>query len=645
MCGITGWMRPGREINKELFTSITRTLIHRGPDEEGYYYYDKKDVHLALGHRRLKIIDLLSGKQPMTNENKKIWLVYNGEIYNFRELKENLIKKGHKFLSHSDTEVIIHLYEEKGINLLEDLNGMFAFGLWDEEKETLFLARDRIGIKPLYYYYNGEDFAFASEIKPFLQIPSFQKKIDITSIHKYLTLQYIPSPLTIFKNIRKLPPAHYLVYQKGEMKIKRYWNLDFLDMPDKGEKFYKDKIHEIVEDSVHLRLISDVPFGAFLSGGIDSTIIVGAMKKYLSCPVKTFSMGFNVSSFDELLYAKIASKEFLTEHHEFKVNPPNVMELLPVLTWHYDEPFADSSAIPTYMVSKIARQFVTMVLSGDGGDEIFAGYHRYLADRILSIFHPLLFPFRLPIFKNLLKNLPESTRINDFSRRLKKLVLKSELEPVLRYLSWLVIFDEERKRELYTESFSKKVRDIDPLEPLRNISLMSSSKNILSRSQLVDIMAYLPEDILTKVDRASMANSLECRVPFLDHRLVEFMGLVPPKYKLKGFLMKYILKESFHDMLPSRIYHRGKHGFGVPLGKWFREDLKSFTIKTLTSNRFKERGYFNSSSIERLIEEHLRGQFDHSHRLWALLILEIWHRFYIDNNLTNLPNNLKVDDL
>ena len=645
MCGITGWIRWGKEIDKERFISLTRSLTHRGPDGEGFYYHDTSEYHVALGHRRLKIIDLVSGDQPMSNEEGNIWLVYNGEVYNFPALREELIKKGHQFRSRSDTEVIIHLYEEKGINLLESLNGMFAFALWDKNKEILFLARDRIGIKPLYYYSNGKEFAFASEIKPFLQLPDFEKKIDPESIHRYLTLQYIPSPLTIFKKVKKLPPGHYLTYHKGKIKISRYWNLDFLDTPDKGEKFYRDKLRQILEDATHIRLVSDVPFGAFLSGGIDSTIVVGTMQKFLSEPVKTFSMGFDVSSFNELLYARVVAKRFSTEHHEFKVKPPNVLQLLPVLTWHYDEPFADSSAIPTYMVSELARRFVTMVLSGDGGDEVFAGYHRYLAERILNIFFPLLFPFRLPLLKNLMQNLPETTRINDFSRRFKRLVARIELEPALRYLSWLVLFDEERRRELYSEDFLKKIKDIDPLESLNNYFNQISSSHLLSRSQFVDIMTYLPEDILTKVDRASMANSLECRVPLLDHRLVEFMALIPPNYKLKGFWMKYILKKTFRDLLPPRIYYRGKHGFGVPLGRWFREELHNFTWNTLTDKRFQSRGYFNPEKIRKLLEEHQRGQFDHSHRLWALLILELWHRFYIDNNFTYLPKDLKVEEL
>ena len=645
MCGITGWIRKGEAIDKGRFVSLTRSLSHRGPDGEGFYYHDTSEYHLALGHRRLKIIDLVSGDQPMCNEDGSIWLVYNGEVYNFQQLREELVKKGHEFRSRSDTEVLIHLYEEKGIYFLDELNGMFAFALWDKNKEILFLARDRIGIKPLYYYSDGNEFAFASEIKPFLQLPGFKKEIDAESIHRYLTLQYIPSPLSIFKKVRKLPPAHYLVYHKGKISVSRYWNLDFLDAPDKGEKFYQEKIRAIFEDATKLRLISDVPFGAFLSGGIDSTIVVGTMKKFLSEPVKTFSMGFNVSSFNELLYAKVAAENFSTEHHEFKVNPPNVLELLPTLTWHYDEPFADSSSIPTYMVSRIARGFVTMVLSGDGGDEVFGGYHRYLAEKILNIFYPFLLPFRLPFLKTALQNLPEGTRINDFSRRFKKLVTRMEMDPAVRYLSWLVLFDEERKRDLYSADFLGKVKDSDPLAPLHNYFSQPSSSSLLSRSQFVDIMTYLPEDILTKVDRASMANSLECRVPLLDHRLVEFMSLTPPHYKLKGFQMKYILKKTFRDLLPPRIYYRGKHGFGVPLGKWFRKELKGFTWDTLTDERFSARGYFDPAKIRKLLDEHQRGQFDHSHRLWSLLILELWHRFYLDNSLTYLPDNLQVRDL
>jgi len=644
MCGIAGWIKKGK-IEKKVLENMTRVLSHRGPDGEGFYMNENPSFSVGLGHRRLKIIDLVTGDQPMSNEDGSIWLVYNGEVYNFKELREELTKKGHRFSSRSDTEVIIHLYEEEGENLLPRLNGMFAFALWDEKKKKLLIARDRLGIKPLYYYVGEKEFAFASEIKSFLHLPSFNREIKGEAIHYYLFLQYIPSPHTIFKKVWKLPPAHYLVWEDGKIRVEKYWEVEYRDYPDKGEKYYRERLRELLEDAVKIRLVSDVPFGAFLSGGIDSTIVVGVMADYLKEPVRTFSMGFDVASFNELHYAKVASETFQTEHHEFRVKPPNVLELLPILIWHYDEPFADPSSIPTYMVSQLARRYVTMVLSGDGGDEVFAGYHRYLAERLLSLFRPFFLPFHFSPFLSFINSLPESTRINDLSRRLKRLLNRMDLPSAERYISWLLIFDLERIGWLYTSEFEEEVKEIYPPDFLKKYFEKSLSLSTLGRCQYTDLKTYLPEDILTKVDRASMANSLECRVPFLDHRVVEFMASVPPHYKLRGFLLKYLLKKTFKDKLPPKIYFRGKHGFGVPIGKWFREELYAFTEKILLEKRTISRGYFKRKGIERLLEEHKRGRFDHSHRLWTLLMLELWHRFYIDQRLSNLTPSISVYSL
>ena len=644
MCGITGWLSKKR-IDKNILLQMTRVLKHRGPDGEGFLFKEYPSLSVGLGHRRLRIIDLVTGDQPMSNERGDIWIVFNGEIYNFPQLRETLLAKGHRFSTRSDTEVIIHLYEEKGIDCLQELNGMFAFAIWDEKKRRLFLARDRLGIKPLYYLERGGDFAFSSELKSFLFLPFFERKIDPLSLHNYLALQYIPSPLTIYQEVKKLPPAHFLVWEDGNLEVQRFWELRYSPSPDRGEKYYRKTLRELVEDSVRLRLISDVPFGAFLSGGIDSSIVVGIMAEFLEQKVKTFSMGFDVASFNELPYARLVAKKFLTQHYEFRVKPPNVLELLPLLIWFYDEPFADSSAIPTYMVSRLARRYVTMVLSGDGGDEVFGGYHRYLAETILTLFHPFFRMLNHPFLLHLINQLPESTRINDLSRRLKKLLARREDTPAGRYASWLLVFDQERRNALYTPEFQKEVKENMPEDYLINLFETASVPFLLGKSQFTDINSYLPEDILTKVDRASMANSLECRVPFLDHRIVEFMFQVPSHYKLRGFLLKYLLKKTFRDILPARIYYRGKHGFGVPMGRWFRRELADFTSRILLERRTLSRGYFNPQGIKNLLEEHRRGQFDHSHRLWALLLLELWHRFYIDNRSLTFPEKVSLNDL
>jgi len=601
-------------------------------------------MRVGLGHRRLKIIDLKTGGQPMSNEDGTIWVVFNGEIYNFLTLRKNLEKKGHQFSTHSDTETIIHSYEDFGEGCLEQLNGAFSFAIWDQHENKLMLARDRLGIKPVYYCCLKDKFLFASELKSIIQHPEVKRTVNPAAIDQYLSYQYIPYPQTIYQGISKLPPGYYLTLKQGQLQLQQYWNVSFQKQVFKKESECINRLGELVEDAVEMRLISDVPFGSFLSGGIDSTVVTGIMSKLLPSPVKTFSMGFAASSFNELKYAQIASQTFSTQHYEFKVQPPDVVELLPRLIWHLDEPFADSSAIPTYMVSSLARKYVTMVLSGDGVDETFAGYHRYLAQKLMHIYNFIPANFREKVLNKFIDGLPETTRINDLARRLKRLTLHSTLPPAERYIHTLLIFDPALKEELYTSKFHQQLAKEDSINLFREEFLSCKASEVISKAQYLDTKYYLPEDILTKVDRMSMANSLEARVPMLDYRIVEFMASVPASLKIKGWWTKYLFKKTFKGSLPPSIYHRGKHGFGVPIGGWFKTNLKDFTSDILLEERTLQRGYFKKESVGKLLAEHQQGRYDHSHRIWALLMLELWHRFYLDNNLI-YEDSLQVSDL
>jgi asparagine synthase (glutamine-hydrolysing) len=589
---------------------------------------------VALGHRRLSIIDLSeAGHQPMCNEDASVWIVFNGEIYNFQEIKERLEKKGHLFKSKSDTEVILHSYEEWGVECLSHFRGMFAFAIWDSRLQQLFMARDRLGEKPLVYFRQNGHFAFASEIKALLQVPDVERKVNDTAIHDYLTYQYVPSPDTIFEGIKKLPPAHYLLYDRdGNLKIERYWKLHFNSThqtyPDLQE--LNDRIRTELEESVRLRLISDVPLGAFLSGGVDSSLIVGIMARLSEKPVKTFSIGFEEKEFDELSYARIVANHFSTEHHEFIVKP-NAIEILPKLVWHYNEPFADSSAIPTYYVASLTKDFVKVVLTGDAGDENFAGYPRYLRSKWVALFTKIpekvrkdLMPEFLRIFSSLHWREKTLNRLADFMEKLSS-------NQARNYSEQIKFFNAEEKENIYNEQFSKKLEHIDSVDYLIAKFEELKTGDLVDKLLYADINSYLPEDLLVKVDIATMANSLEARVPFLDHRFMEMVAGIPSKLKLRGMKSKFILKTAFKDFLPEPILKRGKMGFGVPLSKWFRNELKEYVYEILLDPKTLNRGYFKGEVIERLLKDHIELRYDHSARIWALLVLEMWFRIFVDN--------------
>ncbi|MCK4325607.1 asparagine synthase (glutamine-hydrolyzing) [bacterium] len=630
MCGIYGILSLNeRPVDKELLQRMGDVLKHRGSDDEGVYISKSKISNIGLGHRRLAIIDLETGHQPMHNEDGSVWIVFNGEIYNFRDLREALEKQGHKFYTKSDTEVIIHLYEEHGTECLKFLRGMFAFAIWDEKKERLFLARDRVGQKPLCYAIQNGQFIFASEIKAILQVPGIKRGVNLEAMHHYLTYQYVPSPLTMFQGIRKLPPAHFLVWEKGKVSIRRYWELNFEKKAKMTEKECEERILHLLEESVRLRLVSDVPFGAFLSGGIDSTAVVGIMAKLSDRPVKTFSIGFEERAYDELQFARIAAKRFGTDHHEFIVRP-DALEVLPKLIWHYNEPFADSSAIPTYYVAKETREHVTVALNGDGGDECFGGYPRYQAVKLAKFFDKTPNWLRRRLVAAIADRLPESSEQKRLLRRAKRFLGAMSLPPERRYVRWICFFDNERKNQLYSPEVKRAMDGIDSFRILEDLYTEENSSDFLDKTFYVDIMTYLPDDLLVKVDMATMANSLEARSPFLDHKLMEFSASIPSSLKLRGLTSKYILKKALREVLPPQIMRRGKMGFGVPIGRWFRNELKDYLYEVLLDEVSLKRGYFNENYVKQLLDEHCQGGYDHGNRLWALLNLELWHRMFID---------------
>lgn len=631
MCGICGILTraPRHKIDEALLRRMCGTMRHRGPDDEGICLDAWSGGQIGLGSRRLSIIDLEGGRQPMSNEDGALRVVCNGEIYNFHDLREHLLRRGHTLRTRCDTEVILHLYEDKGIDCIEDLRGMFAFALWDAAKERLLLARDRLGKKPLLYRLDGERLVFASCIRAILQAPNIPREVEAEALHHYLTYQYVPHPLTMFRGILKLPPAHRLLFERGEARVERYWRPEFSEAADMSEAECVEGVRGLLEEAVRLRMVSDVPLGAFLSGGIDSSIVVGLMSRQTREPVRTFSIGFEEKNYDELGYARTAANRFHSEHREFIVRP-RAAEIIPELVRHFEEPFADSSAIPTYCVSKMTSEFVKVALTGDGGDECFGGYPRYRAVKLGGIADRLPGPLRRLLGWRGWQRLPASVEQKTLRRRAKKLLRALSCPPEQRYLMWISIFDEESKRFLCTADFASSVAGKDSLDFLDQYYRVAGRGDFLGKTTFVDLMTYLPCDLLAKVDVTSMAHSLEARAPFLDHKLVEFAATIPTHLKVRRWTMKYVLKRAFADLLPPRIVRRGKMGFGVPISEWFRRDLAGYVRDALLDQRALDRGYFRPQAVEQLIEQHVGRRADHGYRLWALLMLELWHREFLD---------------
>ena len=626
MCGIAGIVRSGgSDVDQQLVQRMCAAIRHRGPDEDGFYFKGP----VGLGMRRLSIIDLKGGQQPIHNQDRTAWIVFNGEIYNYLELREKLEKLGHAFYTNSDTEAIIHAYDRYGADCPKHLRGMFAFAIWDERTQELFIARDRVGKKPLLYAQVNGDFVFGSEFSALLQHPGISREVEPEALHHYLSFMCVPAPLTAYRAIRKLEPGHSLRWKKGELSLERYWQPDFSRKLKLSEAEAGERALEILRDAVRVRLMSEVPLGAFLSGGIDSSAVVALMSEESSAPVKTFSIGFEEQDFSELHHARRVAEHVGADHHEFIVRP-DALEVLPLLVEHYGEPYADSSAIPTYYVARETRRHVTVALNGDGGDECFAGYERYAAMRLAERYHSLPGLLRSGVIDHAIGMLPTSETRRSRGRDAKRFIQAAALPKVDRYLRWISVFDGDAKHELYSDRFRHDTALVHSSALLEPWFALANGAGVVDAALLADTMTYLPNDLLVKVDIATMAVSLEARSPFLDHKVIEFAASLPEKLKLRGLTTKYLLKRVLRQLLPSENLGRRKMGFGVPIGHWFRGTLEPFLRETILSDKALARGLFRPEVVKRLVELHVKCERDYSHQLWTLLMLELWFQRFID---------------
>ena len=642
MCGIVGFssIRQFQSLRESL-SEATSCLAHRGPDDSGLFFDERCGV--GLGHRRLSVIDLSrAGQQPMANDDGSVHIIYNGEVYNFREIRESLEAQGHVFRSETDTEVILKAYLQWGIECLEKFVGMFSLAIWDSRKQCLYLARDRLGIKPLFYYFRDGNLLFASELKALMAFKSFNRDIDPDSIPLFLHYQYVPGPRTIFENTQKLLPGNYLLYDGQTLSTHTYWRPpDCLEADKHADIDEEDRLRQLdklITEAVSARLISDVPLGALLSGGIDSSIVVALMQKVSTSPVRTFSIGFNEEGYNEAPWAAKVANHLGTDHTELYVTPQEAMKVIPNLPEIYDEPFADSSAIPTFLVCSLARSHVTVALSGDGGDEQFAGYVRYWTTQAMAHgFQRLLLPVRKSL-ANILgaipagfvercylpwrRFLPQRFRVANFSDKWQKLIyLMRQTEIPDLYRMTICLWSEDElgrilKKNLPESQYEQTFRD-------------TVEMSLLSRLMRVDQNTYLPDAMLTKVDRASMAVSLEVRVPLLDHRVVEYTATLSDSLKYRNGVGKYLLKKLLAKYLPVNLFERPKMGFGVPIDRWFRNELKDLLLDYLSPGRLKKEGLFDHILIENRLKEHLSGQINHHYRLWALLMWEMWRERWL----------------
>ncbi len=627
MCGIVGFVNAGNTAaDRSVLERMNAAIIHRGPDDDGFFV----DGGTALAMRRLSIIDVTGGHQPIFNADGTKCIVYNGEIYNFQELRSSLEDRGHRFLTRSDTETILHLYEEYGPECLQMLRGMFAFAIWDLVEKNLFLARDRVGKKPLLYAHQANgDLVFGSEFAALLKHPAVSRDIDLSAIDSYLSFQCIPAPRTAYRAIRKLEPGTWLRWKAGRIETSRYWLPDFSRKIKISEAEAIDEVTRLLREATQLRLISEVPLGAFLSGGVDSSIIVALMAEASQRPVKTFSIGFEEQDFSELRHARRVAEHVGAEYNEFIVRP-DAMEVLPALVEHYGEPYADSSAIPTYYVAKETRRHVTVALNGDGGDESFAGYERYAAMKLAENYQRIPSFLRTGLIERAVRMLPSSELKRSRFRDLKRFITAAELPKTQRYLRWVSAFDAAGKADIYTHDFENSVAGERSESFLDPWFAKVNGGGIVDAAMFTDLMTYLPNDLLVKVDIASMANSLEARSPFLDHKVIEFAASLPPGLKMKGYETKTLLKKAAARLVPSDVVYRRKMGFGVPIGKWFRGEMKEFLRDILLSDQAQRRGIIKPEILQRFVAEHTRGERDHSYQLWAFLMLELWFQRFID---------------
>jgi asparagine synthase (glutamine-hydrolysing) len=628
MCGIVGIVRnDGKPVGEQLLSRMNNAIRHRGPDEDGFYV----NGPVGLAMRRLSIIDLKSGQQPIHNQDRSSWIVFNGEIYNYLELREKLEKLGHSFYTNSDTEAIVHAYDQFGPDCPKHLRGMFAFAIWNERTQELFLARDRVGKKPLLYAHINGHLIFGSEFSALLLHPDVSRDVRPEALDYYLSFMCIPAPLTAYKAIRKLEPGHWLRWRKGEIEEQRYWQPDFTKKLDITEEEAGERTVEILREAVRVRLMSEVPLGAFLSGGIDSSAVVALMAQESSERVKTFSIGFEEQDFSELHHARRIAEHVGADHHEFIVKP-DAVEVLPMLVEHYGEPYADSSAVPTYYVARETRKHVTVALNGDGGDESFAGYERYIAMGLTEKYRRVPSFLRESVIKETVNLIPSSATKRSRVKSAKRLLEAVSLPRVDRYTHWVSVFNEQTKQPLYSDLFRQQTQDANPTGLLGEWFKRANGIGILDAMLLTDQMTYLPNDLLVKVDIATMAVSLEARSPFLDHHVIEFAASLPQDLKLRRLTSKYLLKKVLRKLLPSENLNRRKMGFGVPIGHWFRGKMQPFLREVVLSEKALRRGLFKPEAVRQLIELHARGERDYSHQLWTLLMLELWFNRFIDSH-------------
>ncbi len=630
MCGICGQLNfDGKPAEARDTEAMVRTLDHRGPDDRGVY----ADGPVSIGIARLNVIDLETGHQPVHNEDRSVWCVLNGEIYNYRELRETLTARGHHFHTQSDTETIVHLYEEYGAALAEHLRGMFAIALWDQRGQQLLLIRDRLGVKPLYYYLGGGRLVFGSELKALLAA-GIPREVDPQATDDYLTHGYVPGEGSIFRNVHKLLPAHTLLIQRGgSVQMNQYWDLldprwDAEHSAASNPAERAEATWEMLKEAVRYRLVSDVPIGVLLSGGIDSTAIVAAMREITSQPIKTFTIGFDDRSYDESWLARLTAERFETEHHEL-VARIEANEIVPSYIHHLDEPYAESSAIPIYYVSRLAREHITVALGGDGGDELFGGYNHYAASRYMEWYHRLPRALSHGLIPWAVRQLPVSHSRASFENRAKRFVSAIELSPERAQLKWLEVISDDLKQRLWGEALRDRDEALPAFRFYEQHLEQASRQDGVNRLMFMDSRIYLPDGILTKVDRMSMAHNLETRGPFLDHKLAEFVHRLPSEVKMRGLTRKHLLKQLLRGRVPPRVLSQRKMGFVLPLATWLCGDLRELLCDTLSSRRLRRSGYFDPAAVEHLISRHLARREDHGKTLWSLLVFQLWLDRYV----------------
>jgi asparagine synthase (glutamine-hydrolysing) len=622
MCGICGFYQSEREADAGTLKRMNDTIVHRGPDDEGLFHKDG----IGLAARRLSIIDLATGHQPLTSRSGNSWITYNGEVYNFPQLRQELIQRGYSFRTQSDTEIVVDLYEEFGLEFVKKLRGMFACAIYDQKNRRMVLARDHVGKKPLYYCLkkNGT-LVFASEIKAILQFPGIARDVDPEALDLFLTLEYVPAPLSILRSVRKLPAGHLLVYENGSVKVSEYWDVR-PGPPPRSFSAARDEFLGLLEESVRLRMISDVPLGAFLSGGIDSSSVVAMMARISQVPIQTFSIGFEEKSYSELPYARSVAERFGTDHCERKLHA-DIRELVQRLAGILDEPLGDFSNFPTYLVSAIAREKVTVALSGDGGDEIFGGYEHYLAQKIARFIDGSPLRPLKGLISAAQRLLPPSQLKKGLVNRGKRFAEGLANAPADRHFRWMLFLTALQKSRLYSPSFLREsfLLDLHEREPFRSCFQRSRSFPGINQDLYLDFKTYLADDIMVKVDRMSMAASLEARAPLLDRQLVEFAFSLPADWKVRGGTGKWFFKKAMAGILDERTLHRQKQGFSIPIKNWLKDELKELMLETLSERKINAMGYFSYPEVQSMVQEHLQNRENHSHRLWALIQFHLWH--------------------